>query len=156
MNQKRTVVVAGTLSALLLSASAAFAVGSGLFSSGTADKVGTFQAIERTAAARRPASNQPSSATRPDGSRSAPAAPQTARNHDSTPGVTESTVGATAPGTVSPGFVVPPATTPGEPEDHGTTATQTPPPPTIDPSPTAPSYPEHEVEPPDSGRGSDD
>jgi hypothetical protein len=47
MTRKRTVFVAGAISALLLSASAMFAVSSGLFGSGRAEQVGTFQAIEQ-------------------------------------------------------------------------------------------------------------
>lgn len=157
MNQKRTVVVAGALSALLLSASAAFAVGSGLFSAGTADKVGTFQAIEQAAASRRPASIRPSSTTRPDASASTPArgSQAPAYESDSTPDVTQPSVAPTTPETGSGGFR-PTTATSGGSEDHGTTTTETPPPRTIDPPTTSTSHPEHEVETPDPGPGSDD
>ena len=158
MNHKRSVVVAGALSALLLGASGAFAVGSGLLSSGVADKVGTFQAIEQAAAKRGLSSNEPARTPWNEStstSSASPAAQDPAQDNDSVAAATPPAAGSTVPETGSHGFQ-PPAATSHEDEAHGTTTTETSPPPTIDPSTTSTSHPEHEVEPPDNGRGSDD
>jgi len=134
MTRQRTVLVAGAISALLLSASATFAVSSGLFGSGRAERVGTFQAIEqRLSPASVPATSAPRSPARTlTPPQSAPATSSSPRADDVTPSHTPDSDGAT------------PATTVAPPERSATT--------TSGPEHLA----DHPADHPDDGRESDD
>jgi hypothetical protein len=76
MSRKRSVVIASVLSGALFSASAAFAVATGLLGSSRADAVGSFQTIEARAA------TEPTVATRSNGTSATTHADQ---RHDAAP-----------------------------------------------------------------------
>ena len=156
MSTQRTVIVAATVSGVLVSASAAFALWSGLFGAGQADRVGTFQAIEQRVVA---------SSTSTTASQSTTGHPTTSATEGSTttegrgpevsetePSTTESAPATTSVASVPTGLT----TTTDDGRVHaGPTTTDDTEPPVATSSPST-STTERETGGTDDGRGSDD
>lgn len=156
MNPQRTIIVGGTISGVLVSASAAFALWAGLFGAGQANQVGTFQAIEHRVVAT--STSRPSGSTTSTGRGSTTttddASRPTAGSPETTSGVPELIDAPTSAGGSDSGgpgptdSLVPTTVASTVPSSTGASAPTSPSPPT--------SAPASHDKGTDDGRGSDD